>query len=148
MKAKKKMCDGECGELKFIWKNEGGRRYCKYCWSKQTMTVVKTKGVAKRPLTTNKPRKPIAHRSPKRAKQEREYLKERTAFLLSSQQCQAKLPNICTRKATEVHHKKGRIGYLLTYVPFWLPVCRSCHEWIENNPNEAKELGFSMNRLT
>jgi len=26
-------------------------------------------------------------------------------------------------------------------------VCRSCHRWIEENPNEAKELGYSENRL-
>jgi hypothetical protein len=146
MKVKQKVCN-ECGELKVIWKNHEGSRYCKYCWTKQTMTG-KAKGVAKKPFVTNKSSKPIAHRSPKRAKQERLYLSERKTFLLSSPQCQANLPNICTKVSTEVHHKKGRTGYLLTYTPFWLSVCRSCHEWIENHPNEAKELGFSMNRLT
>jgi hypothetical protein len=29
----------------------------------------------------------------------------------------------------------------------WLGVCASCHEYIELHPNEAKELGFSVNRL-
>jgi len=29
----------------------------------------------------------------------------------------------------------------------WLAVCRNCHRWIEENPVEAKELGFSRSRL-
>lgn len=37
-------------------------------------------------------------------------------------------------KATEIHHKAGRIGKLLNYVPYWLAVSRKGHEFIHNNP--------------
>lgn len=140
MKAKKKLCDG-CKEEQFIWKNDKGNRYCKTCWSRlQTVTGKHTK-----PTTS---RKPIAPRSKKRAAQEREYSKLRKDFLLSSPTCQAKLPNRCTHHATDVHHMKGRIGPLLTDTKFFLAVCRSCHDWIETHPEEAKELGFSISKIT
>ena len=139
MKPKKKLCDG-CGETRMIWKNHEGNRYCKYCWSrKQTMT----KGY----LPTAKKQRPIAQRSPKRMSQEREYSKKRKSFLLSSPLCQAKLPNTCTTHATDVHHMQGRIGKLLTDETKFLAVCRSCHDWIEMHPIEAKELGFSISKI-
>ena len=93
-----------------------------------------------------KQKKPIAPRSLNRYKQERVYLKKRKSFLLSSKLCQAKLPNRCTTHATDVHHKQGRIGKLLTDETKFLAVCRSCHDWIEMHPIEAKELGFSISR--
>ena len=138
MKAKLKLCD-ECSEMRMIWKNHEGNRYCKVCWLRMSAVTGKQ----------NKPtnRKPIARRSPKRAKQERDYMKERKTFLLSSPSCQAHLINICTKHSTDVHHKKGRIGQLLTDTKFFLAVCRPCHDWIELNPKEAKELGYSINRI-
>jgi hypothetical protein len=140
VKAKKKHCNG-CESEQFIWKNDKGNRYCKNCWlRKQAVT-------GKRNKPTNS-RKPIAPRSPKRAKQEREYSKLRKDFLLSSPICTAKLPNICTHHSTDVHHMKGRIGPLLTDVNYFLSVCRQCHDWIEGHPIEAKELGYSISKIT
>lgn len=141
MKAKKKVCY-RCGNEKFIWKNDGGNKYCKSCWqyvNSKTNSIKQSKPSAKA-------YKPIAPRSAKRAKQEREYLKLRTEFLNEHSLCQAKLPGICTVHSTDVHHMKGRIGSLLTDVDNFLSVCRSCHNWIELHPIEAKELGFSKNR--
>jgi len=138
MKIKKKTCDG-CGNDHLIWKNHEGKRYCKNCWLRsQAVTGKKNKP------TNNKP---LARHSLKRAKQERDYSKIRKAYLLSSNTCKAQLPNTCTHHSTEVHHKMGRIGDLLTNIKYWLPVCRQCHQWIEEHPIEAKELGFSLNRL-
>ena len=139
MKAKKKICDG-CTKERMIWKNHKGKRYCKQCWSYHFVTVN-----AKSSKPAN--RKPLANRSTKRAKQEREYLKIRKSFLLSSQGCQASLPKICTRQVTDVHHMKGRIGNLLTDPTYFLAVCRPCHNWIEEHPKEAKELGYSISRI-
>jgi hypothetical protein len=42
---------------------------------------------------------------------------------------------------------KGRSGELLMDSRFFVAVCRNCHEWIENHPVEAKELGYSISRL-
>lgn len=74
-----------------------------------------------------------------------EYKKLRIKFL-SDKMCQAKIYN-CSLKAHDVHHMSGRVGDNMLDTSNWLAVCRSCHTWIENNPKEAKELGFSKNRL-
>jgi hypothetical protein len=42
---------------------------------------------------------------------------------------------------------KGRIGNLLTDPKYFLAVCRQCHNWIEEHPKEAKELGYSVSRI-
>ena len=49
---------------------------------------------------------------------------------------------------TEVHHKAGRKGKLLNYVPFWLAVSRNGHNWINDNPKEAYKLGFLIHSST
>ena len=97
----------------------------------------------------NKPTKryKIPHRSPQRAKEERLYLKLNREFLIEHPSCQAQIPGQCTYQSSEVHHKKGRVGKLLTDVTNFLAVCHNCHEWIENHTIEAQELGFSINKI-
>lgn len=133
---KKKLCDG-CGELHPIWKNSGGKRFCRRCWSAHSATT--------KPQPTGKQKK-IPSRSPKRSKQEAEYSKIRKEFLTKHPMCQAHLPQVCTQVSTDVHHMKGRIGDLLLDQTHWLSVCRGCHYWIEMRPEAAKLLGFSKNR--
>lgn len=133
MKPQQKLCDG-CGKVRPIWKNINGERFCKYC-----AIAVSTKKSAK---GVQAPRT-----SRKKQKQDSRYSEMRAAFLLSSQLCLAHLPGICTTHATDVHHKRGRGQYYLD-ITTWLPVCRACHNWIELHPIEAKQLGFSEDRLT
>jgi hypothetical protein len=78
------------------------------------------------------------------AQKNREYSKLRRKFLTDNSICRAKISK-CTVVATDVHHMRGRGIYHLD-VDTWLPVCRNCHTWIENNPVDAKELGFSISR--
>lgn len=85
-------------------------------------------------------------RSKKRAAQEREYEKKRKAFLEENPLCQVRAFG-CSTFSTEVHHKAGRIGNLLTDETKFLAVCRNCHQVIEMNPKMAKEKGFSISRL-
>ena len=73
------------------------------------------------------------------------YSKLRREFLTNYPMCQAALPR-CTHKSSEVHHKKGR-GIYHNDVTTWLSVCRNCHNWIELNPIDAQELGFSISRI-
>lgn len=87
---------------------------------------------------------PIKKDSIKRKTQKYEYLRVRKQFLESIIFCQVKS---CKGLATEVHHKKGRIGKLLTDMRHFLGVCRECHNKIELNPIWAKENGYSLNRL-
>lgn len=72
------------------------------------------------------------------------YTKLRREYLLDHPVCHAKIHK-CSLHATEIHHKQGRGVYHLDTLT-WLPVCRNCHNWIENNPTESYELGFSGSR--
>lgn len=45
----------------------------------------------------------------------------------------------CCRPAVDVHHTRGRTGTLLLDTRFWVPVCRECHNWIQDNPAEARQ---------
>lgn len=126
IQTKLKSCAG-CQELKHIWKSHGKDKYCKDCWHK-----------------LDEPKK-ISPVSKKMKVVMDEYSKKRAAFLIVHSKCQAKLQG-CTADATDVHHKAGR-GENHLKISTWLAVCRSCHSWIELNPTEAKELGYSENRL-
>jgi hypothetical protein len=115
MKPKKKECSG-CGKITYIWKNQSGERYCKYCWSSQQ---------AKQ--GTKKPTMPIRAVSPKRKKKDEEYSKLRKRYLEENPLCKGRITG-CTHNATDVHHK--------------LPVCRNCHNWIHLNPKEARIMNY------
>ena len=128
IKAKLKKCAG-CEQMKHIWKSHGKEKYCKECW-----------------YSIDKP-KSISPVSKKRQVQMDEYSKLRMVFLIAKPNCEAKLVGTCTRTSTDVHHKAGRVGENYLKMSTWLAVCRNCHTWIENNPEEAKELGFSESRL-
>lgn len=134
---KEKICDG-CGKSRPIWKNamvDGVRhRFCQYCWSCHPEN---TKSAKKSTSS-----KPIAPRSHKRSKEEKMYAGKRAIFMSTHQMCEANIVGLCTQKASEVHHKAGRIGDLLLDETKWMAVCRSCHTWIEEHPNEATEMGF------
>lgn len=81
--------------------------------------------------------------SPKRAKQNREYRQKAALYLSVHPVCEACKQN----EATQIHHKKGRIGELLTDMKYFLAVCESCHRFIELHPVQAKKYGFSLSRL-
>ena len=89
-----------------------------------------------------KKRKRIAFRSKKRAAQEREYTKLKNKYLEDNPKCE-----VCNKLATEIHHKRGRVGDLLTDVGHFLAVDSRCHQSIENNPTWAKERGYSLDRI-
>ena len=83
-------------------------------------------------------------RSPKRAKQEREYTRLRRDFLEANPWCALKG---CGLLATEVHHRRGRVGALLLAVEHWSPLCHDCHVWATGHPAAAYELGISERRI-
>lgn len=49
----------------------------------------------------------------------------------------------CGKKATDIHHGKGRAGKMLNIMYYWRAVCRPCHTWIETHPIDAIEQGLS-----
>lgn len=97
--------------------------------------------------------KPI---SDKRKKALAEYYKLSADFLNKPEN---KLCPVTNEATTEVHHKKGRIGYaddwaklngitLLIDVRYFLAVSRKGHRQIEENPIWAKKNGYSEDRLS
>lgn len=76
--------------------------------------------------------------SKSRAKQVKLYSKLRKIHLLEVRVCEA-----CrSRPATEIHHKRGRIGELLNDRTHWLSVCRICHNLIHRAPKWAAQQGY------
>lgn len=138
IKVKLKICSG-CGIPKQIWKNVGGEKFCKECYGKSLT------GVAKKPKPTVKP---IPTFSSKREKKNAIYSVMRIKFLNDHPMCHARVNAKCTQKATEVHHKAGRIAELFLDMLYWLPTCHNCHVWCELHPKEAKEMGLSIDRLS
>lgn len=138
MKQQKKLCAG-CGEMTYIWANREGRKLCKQC---------SYTGVAKLSISKPTTKKPIPPRSQKRSKEEKLYSAKRVLYLQNHPMCEAHLPGICTDYATDIHHMSGRIGDLLLDTNYWKALCRKCHDYVENNPEIAKEKGLSINRLT
>jgi 5-methylcytosine-specific restriction endonuclease McrA len=67
----------------------------------------------------------------------KEYGKLRKEYLAKNRLCQK-----CGKKATDVHHLRGRTGRLLCMEEHWAPVCRRCHDWIGANPIEARQEGL------
>jgi hypothetical protein len=135
---KLKTCHG-CGEERKIWKSDGRMKYCQECWKK-----IKAERTGPTLPTERQRIKPV---SDKQSKLNAGYAKLRKVFFSDPKNlsCKAQLHG-CTYDATDVHHKKGRGIYLID-ISTWLAVCRSCHHWIEENPEEAKNLGLSESRL-
>jgi hypothetical protein len=130
MKQRLKQCDG-CGKESLIWKNHEGNKYCKYCWSCQKNTSQKPTSVL------------IPRVSAKRAKKDAEYLKLRERYLTENPLCMVKVSG-CMHNATDVHHTfagSNREAFYLVQST-WLGVCRSCHDWIHNHPEEARIMNW------
>lgn len=65
------------------------------------------------------------------------YLKERRTFLSEHPRCAN-----CSRKSKDLHHKRGRIGALLTDKRHWVALCRECHDFVRDQPDKARERGL------
>lgn len=102
------------------------------------------------PSCCNKNRKPkiglkkmyvIPKMSKKRKVEQLQYSVLRTEFLGKPEN---QICPITGQQATEVHHKysgKDRAKYYLD-ASTWLAVSREGHNWIHDNPKEARELGY------
>lgn len=75
--------------------------------------------------------------SPKRARENREYAKERDAWL-NGRACQ----HCVGTYVVELHHYRGRIGRLLRDQRFWIALCTECHTHVHNRPEWARRVGL------
>lgn len=106
------------------------------------------------PTCKNKNKKPdlklkslykIPKVSEKRKVDNAKYLVLRIEFLgkPENQKCP-----ITGKPTTDVHHSKGRIGSLLLDTRYWIALSREGHKYVEENPEWAKENGYSLDRLS
>lgn len=132
---KLKLCSS-CNKEQLIWRSIGKDKYCRQCWLKEHSS----------PLPKKLP-KAIKPKSDKKAAQDQLYTILRNKYFQddNNKACKARLQE-CTLISCDVHHTKGR-GEYQNDVSTWIPLCRSCHNYIETHPTEAKELNFSQNRL-
>jgi cytochrome c553 len=133
MKLKLKQCDS-CGQMRPIWKSSGtgGLKLCKNCWS-----CHKSGDAEQKPTNT------IPRVSAKRAKKDAEYSKLRERYLTENPLCMVNV-NGCMHNATDIHHTfagSNRDAFYLVQST-WLGVCRSCHDWIHNHPEEARIMNW------
>jgi len=80
--------------------------------------------------------------SKKRAAQNRQYKKLRAEYLEENQNCE----RCINTPAAEIHHKAGRNGERLLFVPHFMAVCRNCHLYIHANPMESYERGWLISK--
>lgn len=140
-KTKLKHCDGPCQCEKLIWKNHEGKRYCRECWFKMKPTKPLSRS------TLPKLQKPIPKQSDRRKKEQVLYSTMRLQFLKINPNCVMNIKGLCTMKATEIQHLKGRGKYYLDTTT-WMSACHYCHSYTTDHPEEAIENGWAILRLT
>lgn len=67
-----------------------------------------------------------------------EYLHKRSHYLAENALCAV----FEGKRATDIHHMRGRAGELLLCEEFWLPVSREGHMKIHENPDWARSKGY------
>jgi hypothetical protein len=90
-------------------------------------------------------RTPLKRKTPLRAKitepselrKAKKIVKER-----SGGRCEARIPSVCTGRATDAHHVKMRSRGGKHDPGNLLDVCRHCHDWIDANPRSATQMGL------
>lgn len=73
------------------------------------------------------------------------YDKVKKEFLESHRICETVE---CKNPSTQVHHRAGRIGALLYEDSLFMAVCMSCHSKIEEKRQWARDMGYSLDRLS
>lgn len=114
------------------------KRKCKSCYWNDYMSAYRKK---KSPVTGEPVKIP-------RVSANQKQLNKAYAILCAElkplhQVCEGKLDG-CTHRATEIHHKCGRIGILLILSTYFGYLCNNCHRFCTDNSLEAIELGLSM----
>jgi len=80
----------------------------------------------------------LRNASAKRQRDYNKYGKEKKAYLALHPQCE----RCKTKKATDIHHKAGRVGDWLCRYEYFAALCRECHDWIHHNGKEARKQGW------
>lgn len=116
----------------------------KHCASEQCAKSEREYQAEKQSSSAKKQAKAIPKVSDKRKVENLKYIAQRIVFLgkKENQVCP-----ITKKQTTDVHHKKGRTGTLYLDEKYWVALSREGHQFVEQNPEWAKENGYSLNRL-
>lgn len=100
-----------------------------------------------RKLIESKPKKNyvIPKVSDKRKIDNLKYAAQRIVFLGKPEN---KICPITKWPTNDIHHKKGRIGSLFLDETYWIALSREGHQYVEDNPDWAKDNGYSLDRLS
>ena len=150
-------------------RNHKGQNFFEHQQSKQKEYAkrMQDKAIAKAKITPPKPyvwkpkkkQAPIKQVSNKMAKALGVYAKLKKEYLKENPACEAHFCNCNTQTADlTIHHKMGRIGFaddekrqmeipLLLDKDYFMAACGASHRWIEDNVTQAKEWGYSLDRV-
>lgn len=92
-----------------------------------------------------KKKTPIKKVSDKRKIENLQYAANRIVFLNRPENRTCPITGTPT---TDIHHKKGRTGSLFLDETYWVALSREGHRHVEENPEWAKENGYSLSRLS
>lgn len=92
-----------------------------------------------------KKKTPIKKVSDKRKVENLQYTANRIVFLNKPEN---RICPITGQPTTDIHHKKGRTGSLFLDEKYWVALSREGHKQVEENPEWAKENGYSLSRLS
>ncbi len=84
----------------------------------------------------------IRAKTKERAKQDKIYAVRGPKYLEKNPFCECG----CGKPSQQIHHKKGRTGDLFLNEKYWMAVHSECHSNIENNPEFAIKMGYSLKR--
>jgi len=118
------------------------QKYCEEDECKQSERISQSD---KKSVSKPKVLKKIAPISEKRKVENLKYQSQRIIFLGKPEN---KICPITKKPTTDIHHSKGRIGSLFLDERYWIALSREGHKRVEENPEWAKENGFSLNRLS
>jgi hypothetical protein len=99
----------------------------------------------KKPNLKLKSLKPINKVSDKRKIENLKYTAQRIVFLGKPEN---QICPITGWPTTDVHHQRGRVGSLFLDETYWIALSREGHQHVEENPEWAKENGYSLDRLS
>lgn len=113
---------------------------------KAKIEAKREKQLLKAKLKAQEPKKAMKRVSDKQKTALQEYNERVKVWKVENPKCKAKCNSNCTGETVDNHHRRGRGKYLMDEST-WLPVCRSCHDYIGQHTHEAYDKGWSQSRL-
>lgn len=96
--------------------------------------------------TVKQPPKPIAKKSKKRIREDKEYKRVSKELNSRSGNCEIKSP-VCTGKSEGLDHAKGRVGKNFIDKKYLKRACNACNQYCSDHPAWAADNAHAISRL-